>query len=288
VKIEIRPPRLPDWRACRMLLPECFRGAIAPEAFLAWDVERGAVAGAAAFHRHKRETVGMQLTTTQPYRRAGVGSRLLERVVERARERGDARIVAVADVVALPEAEPFLRSCGFEPGVWTLRLEGEIAPVRDTLLDLRERLISSGKAPRSARIVESRELPAERLRRWYEQTIAPALQGRPEFAAHILTAPGFDATVLLVDDTPVGMLAGIRNDGDGCATLRAVAIDPQFRGGWGWANALLLASGVERAWNAGSRRVRFETEERNWRVLQTASRAKATVVAKSIWFSRTV
>jgi GNAT superfamily N-acetyltransferase len=271
-----------------MLLPECFRGAIAPEAFLAWDLERGAVAGAAAFHRHKRETVGMQLIATPAYRRVGVGSRLVERVVERARERGDEQIVTAADVVACPEAEPFLRARGFEPGVWTLRLEGEIAPVRGTLLDLRERLIASGKAPRSARIVESRELPAEPLRQWYEQTIAPALHGRPELAGYILTAPGFDATVLLVDDAPVGMLAGIRNDGDGCATLRAVAVDPRVRGGWGWANALLLASGVDRAWSAGARRVRFETEERNWRVLPTAGRAKANVVAKSAWFSRTV
>src|SRR5262249_14215690 len=159
----VRPPRPLEWRACRMLLPDSFRGVAAPEAFLAWDVERAAIAGAAAFHCHKRETVGMQLIATPPYRRVGVGSRLLEQVVERARARGDERIVTVADVLARPEAEPFLQAHGFEPGAFTLRLEGELAPVRQTLLECRDRLVASGKAPASARIVESRELPPDLL-----------------------------------------------------------------------------------------------------------------------------
>jgi hypothetical protein len=46
------------------------------------------------------------------------------------------------------------------------------------------------------------------------------------------------------------MLAGVRNDGQGLATLSAIAVAPEFQGGRGWANPLLLASGLDRGWDA--------------------------------------
>ena len=269
-----------------MLLPAAFEAAVAPEAFVAWDDERRTISGAAAFHRHNRETIGVQVLTLKDRRRQRVGSALLARVVDRARQRGDERVTAWVDVIKQPETEHFLLANGFEPGPWTLRLEGEIEPARETLLRWRVRLVDSGKAPRSARIVEHRELPRDVLRPWYEAVVAPALAGRPEYARLILDAPDFDATILVVDGRPAGMLAGVRNEGNGTATIRGIVVAPEFQGGWGWANLLLLASGLDRAWAAGARRLRFETGEKNWKVLQAAGRVQAAVIGRCACFVR--
>jgi GNAT superfamily N-acetyltransferase/ribosomal protein S18 acetylase RimI-like enzyme len=285
----VRPPRAGEWPACRMLLPECFeKAAIAPEALIAWDEESRAIAGAAAFHRLPGETAGVQVITVKPYRRQRVGSMLLGRIVEWARERGDRRLSAWTDVLARPGSELFLEANGFVAGNWMLKLEGDLAPVRETILDWRRRLVSAGKAPSSATIVERHELDAVALQAWYEQTIVPELHGRPEFAGYIFSSPDLDATVLLVDGRPAGILAGVRNDGQGLATISAVAVAPEFQGGWGWANLLLLASGLDRACAAGAHGLRFETGETNWKVLQAAGRVRAVVMGRSARFTRTV
>lgn len=267
-----------------MLLPESFQGSVAPEAFVAWDEDRRTIAAAAAFHRLPRETANVQVATVKPFRRQGIGSRLLARIVDVARERGDEHLTAWTDALAKPGSDAFLEANGFVAGKWMLRLEGELEPIRQTLLLWRERLIAAGKAPATSRVVEHHELPAGLLRSWYEQAVAPALEGRPEFGGYLLNSPEFDSTILLVDERPAGMLAGVRNHGDGAATLRAVFVAPEFQGGWGWANVLLLASGFERAWSAGARRVRFETTERNWKVLESAGRVGAKVVGRSARF----
>jgi hypothetical protein len=82
------------------------------------------------------------------------------------------------------------------------------------------------------------------------------------------------------------MLAGVRNDGQGLATLSAIAVAPEFQGGWGWANLLLLVSGLDRGWDAGSRRLRFEAEESNWKVRQSAGRVQAVTLGRSARFVR--
>jgi hypothetical protein len=82
------------------------------------------------------------------------------------------------------------------------------------------------------------------------------------------------------------MLAGVRNDGNGTATLSAVVVAAEFRGGWGWANLLLLAYAGERALAAGASRLRFEIDETNWKVLQGVGRVEGTVIGIPAQFVR--
>jgi hypothetical protein len=57
----------------------------------------------------------------------------------------------------------------------------------------------------------------------------------------------------------------------------ARVVTPRFQGGW--ANALLLAHGIERAWSEGGRRVQFDSLDTNKDTLKLAARFRAEVVA---------
>jgi GNAT superfamily N-acetyltransferase len=283
VSMVIRPPAAAEWPACRMLLPESFRVA-PPDAYVAWDDSLGVLAGVAAFHRLKRETIGVQVRTVRTYRRQGIGSRLLQHVCARARERGDDRVRTWVDLLVHPEAEPFLKANGFRLESSVLQVEGELNVLAASTLRLRARLEASAKIPVGAHIVESRDLPRDALLRAYRELVPEALPGRPELAEFIVTAPLFDAAVLLVGERFAGMLVGTRNDGKGTAVLNAVVVAPEFRGGWSWANTMLTAYAFERSLAAGARRLRFEMEEANWNVVHGVERVQGTVVGRPAWF----
>jgi GNAT superfamily N-acetyltransferase len=262
-----------------MLLPESFQMGAPPDAFLAWDQTRGAIAGLAVCHRLKRETIGFRMITVRTHRRQGIGSRLFHCIRERAAERGDECVRTFVDLMAHPEAEPFLRANGFVLESRVLQVDGVVAMGLGDVRRLRDRLAASGKIPPGARIVDSQELAIDVVLHAYRAIVAPHLPGRQELAQYIVTSPGFDAVILMVADRPAGMLVGVRNDGNGVASLDAVVVAPEFRNGWGWANILLLASAAERAVAAGASRLRFEIDETNWKVLKGIGRAEGKIIA---------
>ena len=269
-----------------MLLPESFKGTLPPETLVAFDEACGAIVGAVAFHRLKRETVQTQVTVVPTHRRSGIGSRLLDAVCARALARGDEQIHATVDRIAHLEAESFLESNGFRCKRRLLRVEGDLAPLRTAIETLLHRLASSGKIPATARVVEPRNLAAEITRPWYEQVVAPEFGVTARLTEHVLTSA--DCGMLLVDGHPAGLAAGTRNDGSDVGWLHAVVVAPEYRGGWGWAYSILLDAAIRAAWEAGARRLRFEAEEKNWRVLQTLGRVQGVVVGCESEYSRKV
>ena len=257
-----------------------------PDALLAREETSGAIVGLAASHRHKREAIGLQVITVRTHRRQGIGSRLLHQVCERARGRGDERVRTRVDLMAHVYAEPFLIANGFLLESSALQIDSLLTVGGDSVIGLRNRLAASGKIPAGARIVETRELPREAALRAYRELIAANLPGRPELAEYIVTSPGFDAAVLTTGDRLAGMLAGVRCDADGVGWLNAVVVAPEFRGGWGWANVLLMAYAFERSLAAGASRLRFEIDESNWKMLQGAGRAQGTIIGRPARFVR--
>lgn len=286
--IVIRRPHESEWPACRILLPRCFHLGSPPDAFLAWDEDRKMIAGLAAGHRLKRETIGIGVITLRAYRRQGIGSRLLRCLVELARVRGDESIRTAVNLSEHPDAEPFLLANGFQLQSRVLHSEGALEAVRPLLLGLRYRLTAAGKIPRGVTIVESRSLSAAGVLQAYREIVAPDLPGRVELAPFIVTSPTFDAAILRVEDRLAGMLIGVRNDGRGVGLLQAVAVAKEFRGGWGWANVVLLAHAADRSAAAGASRIRFEIEESNWHVMQGIERAGGMVMAIQARFLRKV
>ena len=230
--------------------------------------------------------IGAQVITLRTHRRQGIGSALLNRVCEYARERGDTRVCGQVDLAAHPEAEPFLRKMGFVPSSSIVRAEGGIDGAGHAVLALRDRLAARGKIPADAQIVETRGLPISQVLTAYRELIAEHLPGRPELAQYIVTSRGFDAALLTVGDRTAGMLAGTRNDGRGVSDLSAIAVAPEFRGGWGWANIVLMAYAFELAAAAGASRLRFEIDETNWNVLQGVGRVEGKILSVSARFVR--
>jgi len=261
-----------------MLLPESF-GRVAPEAFVAWDETAGAIAGVAAFHRVGRETVRTSVITVRPYRRQGVGSALLRRIVERAAERGDERIHAQVDLAAHPEADGFLHAAGFRRVRIVLEMEGDLGAVREPLLEMRTRLTALKRIPDNVRVADSREFPPDELERIYTALIVPSLGAQAELAHFVVTNPGFDAVILMAGGTPVGILICICNDGHGTGTLSAMAVAPGYRGR-GWANLLLLTRAMERGWEAGARRLRLDVDETNLKSLHQSTRLNSVVLRR--------
>ncbi len=134
--------------------------------------------------------------------------------------------------------------------------------------------------------MEGREFPAGELERLCAELLASNLGGETELAGFVVTRPDFDSIILMAGDTPAGMLMGVRHKGNGVGTIRALAVAPPYRGGWGWANLLLLTGALDRGWEAGARRLRFETEESDWQVLKQSARANAVILRRHARFVR--
>lgn len=278
MQVTIRPPRPAEWRACRMLLPDSF-DAVAPEALVAWDESERAIAGAATFHRVGRETVGTSVLTVRPYRRQGVGSGLLRRVVERAIERTDLAVHTQVDLIAHPEAHVFLTANGFLRGAVRREMEGDLAAMRGRLLDLHARLAASGTIPAHARISDNHDFSPHELERVYRDLLVPVLGSQPELAAPVVRTASFNAVMVMVADEPAGIMVCIYNDGSGTGTTRAMAVAPQFRG-WGWVSLLLQVGAMERAWAAGARRLRFTIDESNSPIMSLTARLNPVLLRR--------
>jgi ribosomal protein S18 acetylase RimI-like enzyme len=261
-----------------MLLPERFE-AVAPEAFVAWDEDARTIAGLAAFHSIRGETVHTAVLVVRPYRRRRIGSSLLRRVVERAAERGDRRVHAQVDLVAHPEAHVFLTANGFRRGAILREVEGDLAAGRGPLLDLYARLAAAGSIPANARIAGSDEFSPSELERLYTELVVPTLASPPELTRPIVRGPNFKAVVVMAGDAPAGMMVCVYNDGGGTGRILATAVAPQFRA-WGWVNLLLLVGAMDRGWEAGARRLRFEMDESNLNMMSQAARLNSMVVRR--------
>jgi GNAT superfamily N-acetyltransferase len=276
--VTIRSPRPAEWRACRILLPDSF-GAVAPEAFIAWDESAGAIAGLTAFHRAGLEMAGTSVRVVQPYRRRGIGSMLLRRAIDRAIERGDERAHTQVDLVAHPEAHAFLTANGFVRGHILREVEGDLAVGRGPLLDLYARLAASESIPANARIAGSEEFSPSELERLYTELVVPTLGSPTELVGPTVRNPNFQSIVVLAGDVPAGMMVCVFNDGSGTGKILATAVAPKFRA-WGWANLLLLVGAMDRGWEAGARRLRFETDESSVNMMRQAARLNSVVVRR--------
>jgi GNAT superfamily N-acetyltransferase len=270
----IRQPVGREWTACRMLLPDAFRRPAAPDAFLAWDGP-ATIAGAAALH-FGFGPPAVDVITVRTHLRRGVGSALLRRIAERARESGAHSISATVDPAAHPVAKPFLIANGFTRRTSFLHFEGEFAGLGEAIGP------ALRKAPAAARVVDSRVLELPFLARWYCEHIVPDLHGAPEAAPYLFTTPEFDRLVLLHDGRPAGIVAGAV-DGPGWWRLDALAVSRPYRR-VGWAVALLLDAVTTSASRAGAARLRFQTAEDNDDIVPSVGRARARLVRRTTVF----
>jgi GNAT superfamily N-acetyltransferase len=275
--ITIRPPRDVEGPACRMLLPESVvRPMTRPEWLVAVQEAAPRIVGAASFQPSERVFIGVRVRVIRTHRRRGIGSRLLQHIIDEAVRRTMAGVFGRADGLAEPDAAPFLAVHGFRFLGRLTTVEADIAAMRDYLVALRDRLIAGGKIPPNARLVRFSEAPLDQVAKLYADYIMhnpeadPALLRHPQFKQQVAASP-----ILMMDDRVVGiLLVGIEG---ALATVHARVVAPELRGGW--VNALMMGTATEEVWQAGARRVRFEIPPDNRDTEKLARRFRAETIS---------
>jgi GNAT superfamily N-acetyltransferase len=281
VAVEIRPPHSGEWPACRMLLPRAFGRHRTPEVLLAFDEDQPAnpqITGAVAYQRRGSQIGILDLRVLRTHRRKGVGTRLLNNLFSTAMAGGHSVISVFTDILANPDAGPFLISNGFQSRNRMFVVEADLERMLAGMSRLRDRLVSSGRVPSSARLVTPAEAPMDEVIRLFDKYIMDERCLRPEFFRASFSSARFDeSSVILMVDGRVGGLLMVEWLRDiHRAEVPARVVVPEYRGGW--ANVLMMATALERGRAAGITRVRFESLEDNADTLSLARRFQADTI----------
>jgi GNAT superfamily N-acetyltransferase len=277
--VEIRTARAGEVAACRLLLaadrPPRDRG----ERFLAAVVQRGGgephLVGASCYVKTPDLLVGIRLRVIRPMRRQGIGSRLLNAVLDEARRNESKRVYLAAwRKPNEEEVSPFLDRHGFARTLRIVHVEASVPLLADYYRELCRRLQHRGRIPSEARVVPLREAPRDQVL----QVIAKRLQEREEPGTRVATTvqhSRYDECPVVMDGSAVaGVLLWEVNGEMGEIPVRVVAAGYQGS----WVNALLLAHATEQGFERSIERIRFEIPEGNSDTVKLAARYQAEVV----------
>ena len=280
----IGPARDNEARAGRILLPEMFGPAGAPDLLIARLTEPLRVIGAAALGAEAggEGSVPVQVHVVPAWRGRGVGRALVRAAAEHARGRAGA-LCPLRPVPAGSQAAEFMRRCGFEPSDRIVHFEVDGLPFYADVLALRERLERHKRIPASARIVRLKDA---------DQREVAALVCRSIPTSHALVLArlrpdgpnpyDLENSVVLLDGGVVrGVLIYVWNGGVPMIEVRA--LDPGLRGSW--ANALMLEEATRSAKEAGALRFHFFASDRLHDTMRLAERARAETVRIELQFT---
>jgi len=276
--VEIRTARAGEVAACRLLLaadrPPQGRG----ERFLAALVQRGGepqLVGACCYVKAPDILVGIRLRVIRPMRRQGIGSLLLNAVLDEARRSESKRVCLAAwRKPTDEEASPFLDRHGFQRTLRIVHVEASLPLLADYYRELCRRLRQRGRIPSTVRVVPLREAPRDQVL----QVIAKRLQEREEPGTRVAMTvqhARYDDCPVVMDGTAVaGALLWEVNGPIGEIPVRVVAAGYQGS----WVNALLLAHATEQGFERAIERIRFEIPEGNPDTAKLAARYQAEVI----------
>lgn len=254
--IAIRPADRGDLRACRVLLPQTKATSASAEFVVAAD-EAGRVVGAAslAWDAVLRELKGWEVDVhvIPPVRGAGVGRALVSAAIERAREKGIARVHAREWVETGSAGMRFWERCGFRPAQAKQEFEATLQDILEGMAGLVEGLKSRGRVPAEARVVPLMDADARAVAALHVaelggtiETVLPLVDGS---GAH-----PYDrrySFVLTLGGQVIGFTLGRREAARRLFVFDANVILPHWRKGWASpllryeAGKQVLASGVD-------------------------------------------
>jgi GNAT superfamily N-acetyltransferase len=270
----IRPPREDEWKICRMLLPETFADVAGREYLLATRPQQPRIAGAASFRRIRDGVSGVRLHVIPPFRRQGIASLLLERLC------ADAAVAeGISEISREPAAESFCARAGFIRVEGLTAVEAAIERMREYARALRDR----SRVPESARLVTLPEAPLDQVARLHAEYVVHAGELNPWRAAIASELTALRRSLVLLIGARVEGILLWHMDGS-TAVVRSRVVTPQFQRGW--ANALLIAAGLDAGWEAGARRVRFTYADSNRDTRKMAQRLSGEVVSVVARFQR--
>ncbi len=280
----IRPPRISEWPACRMLIPNAFTGGAPPEFRLAVQDTSPHIIGAASFRRYGAAMQSVMVHVVPQYRRQSVGSALLRQLLEEASREGYREATAQADVEADPGTELFLLAHHFLRGERLYSVEGDLARMRHTVCALRDRLLASGRIPSAARVVPLTSSHWDSVLELFSDHIAQSPFINPQFMPLSMIPEMLPfSRILLVENRVEGMLLAHREEE--VVKTHGLVVTPPFRKSW--AVVLLLSEAIESAWDAGARRTQFDFLENNIQ-RNMARRFQTKVIRISASFARPI
>lgn len=261
-----------------MLVPEAFGGRATPEIMLALEPSGPRIAGAAGYFLEKEQLFLRGFRVLRTHRRQGIGTALLNRVLESAHARQGRTVNVGIDAKAQPEAVRFLIANGFTCLSRLHIFEADLEPMRAAMQKLIEKARRSGRLLASARIVHPSAAPAGELARIYEEEILVHRRMHPMLVEASLTDDRFEypSSVLLVDGHVAAMLIACYDLEHQRALVSARGVVQEFRGSV--ANAWVMADALERGQAAGVARIRFESLDDNNDTLKLAKKFRADTI----------
>lgn len=272
--ITVREARDAEHEACRRILPQCFFPAAAPELLVA--VEDDSIRGAAAV-LWCTGGFPLHLHVLEPFRRRGIGRRLVDQVGQASR----GETPALRSWFPVAESSPgaaFLERMGFAVERRLHGFETDSLGFVEDAQRLRRRL--AHRIPPDARIVSLKEAPAREV----AQLVAREFGAAPAFVAAQLQAGADPANCIVAmhGERVAGvMLAALEGD---CVRIDVNVVATDYRRGW--TNLLLMIAIVERGIAAGARRFRFFCDDDTRDILNVAQRVKARPQERVVLFRK--
>jgi len=223
----IREPRESELAACRMLLPDACAQPAGRVFRLALEPAGSKIVAAYSYLDDTQALLGVHLHVVKTRRRAGIGSHLIQHILDEARTLGRQRILVDADLKKEPDSERFLTDRGFR---LIGRLTSARGPVMGRSADREKflaRVAASEELPASARITDISEAPPGEILRLYGDHIAnvPAMEG----VVRTFHPEQFrESVVVMLGETMIGfILAKVSGE-----TIRipALVVLPEYRG----------------------------------------------------------
>ena len=292
--VQVKAPVGAEQRACKMLLPELEQAGHWSDVRIAVTHAPARVLAAAAVApgldpdgiRHS----SILLRVAKPFRRQGIGSRLLEHLEAEARQRNAASLRITFDPFAEPDTVHFLKAQGFECVDRFLTFESDTQQLMDYLFPLKDWLQARGDIPTSARVVPLIETDLEKVARLHVDHLGGTFAGVLTHLKHLITGPShFHNAVLLAHNEPEGLI--LCQNHNGLTQVQSRVVSPAYQGSAfnpGWANVLLMAEVLGYAHLVGSHRCRFSCLCSNGHTLKLATRCKAETVATQEVHRRTL
>lgn len=264
--------------ACQSLLARdqvpLFYGRL--EYLIAVEARTSRLAGAASFVWIDNSLAGVRLRVIRPWRRQGIGTRLLQELNHVAARGAAARIYGVA--ISTPDedhSEAFLSPHGFRRIRRILTVEGHISGLAGYFSGLCEKLRNRNRIPAGLRAVRLGEAPREGVR----SLVAAHLRHQMDPGSRLMylmeRSCFVECPVVLHGDCVVGVLLW-EVHGD-VASVPARVVAPEWAGSA--VNALLLERASMDGVDRGIDRVQFDIPEGNADTGKLAARYGAVPVS---------
>jgi GNAT superfamily N-acetyltransferase len=283
-----RPALDAERQACRMLLPDTSCWAWPAEYLVAMGDSPRQLLGALAFTptlQAGRPSWFVALRVIRTHRRQGIGLRLMETLVDRARSGGVPTLLSHVEAGSNPDAADFLEAAGFRPARSMTTFEGEIDLDRYEAVyrPICDRLEARGKVPTDLRIVGLKEAPLGQVSLLYAGNLGGTIDGVEVFLRGALRRGGLGASyAMMIGERVVGLqLLDVQGS---VVEVHAKIVAPKYRGGW--ANALMTREFVGRLRSCGKRRVRFSAADDVHYTLTFAERYSVETVKVATQFVR--